>query len=55
MTNFLGDPVYPNPAASGYKGPQALGFSLQLHLLAFSWAGNEGNLPAAYMNRQCNG
>lgn len=48
------DPVYPDPAAGGYKGKLQCGVYKPTNVISVSYGGQEADLPAYYQKRQCN-
>ncbi|KAH8812458.1 Pro-kumamolisin, activation domain-containing protein [Xylogone sp. PMI_703] len=48
------DPVYPDPAAGGYKGKLQCGIYKPTNVISASYGEAEADLPANYAKRQCN-
>ncbi|KAL1966448.1 hypothetical protein VTN77DRAFT_4590 [Rasamsonia byssochlamydoides] len=48
------DPVYPDPAAGGYKGQLMCGVYKPTNVISVSYGGQESDYPAYYQQRQCN-
>lgn len=48
------DPVYPDPAAGGYKGQRQCGIFKPTQVISASYGQAERDLPIAYSKRQCN-
>lgn len=48
------DPVYPDPAAGGYKGQRQCGVFKPTQVISASYGQAERDLPIAYSKRQCN-
>ncbi|KAF3768143.1 subtilisin-like protein [Cryphonectria parasitica EP155] len=48
------DPVYPDPNPGGYKGQLQCGVYEPTNVISISYGGGEGDLPASYLERQCN-
>lgn len=48
------DPVYPDPNPGGYKGNLECGIYEPTNVISISYGGGEGDLPAYYLERQCN-
>ncbi|KAJ6172130.1 Aorsin [Penicillium chermesinum] len=48
------DPVYPDPAAGGYKGKLQCGVYKPTNVISASYGQAEADLPIAYTKRQCN-
>ena len=47
------DPVYPNPAPGGFKGPADCGDKPSAFVISTSYGYQEADLTPAYMQRQC--
>lgn len=48
------DPVYPDPAAGGYKGQRQCGIYKPTNVISASYGQAEADLPLNYVKRQCN-
>ncbi|KAJ6031227.1 subtilisin-like protein [Penicillium herquei] len=48
------DPVYPDPAAGGYKGKLQCGIYKPTNVISASYGQAEADLPVSYTKRQCN-
>lgn len=48
------DPVYPDPAAGGYKGQLQCGVYTPTRVISASYGESEGDFPKNYVERQCN-
>lgn len=48
------DPVYPDTNEGGYKGDLQCGVYTPTNVISISYGGGESDLPAYYLERQCN-
>lgn len=48
------DPIYPDPNEGGYKGQLQCGVYEPTNVISISYGGGEADLPAYYLERQCN-
>lgn len=48
------DPIYPDPNEGGYKGNLQCGVYEPTNVISISYGGGEADLPAYYLERQCN-